>query len=360
MSNLQTINFTFAVMIFNVKQFLPDCIESVIRQKGDDIEVLLIDDGSTDGSEKICDEYQQKDSRVRVIHQKNAGVAAARNVAIENAKGKWLVQIDGDDILTDHAIDSMREYIDDDSDIIQFDSIPFVSFDDFPTHSLKGDRMIVAGDLLQEYHYQLIDKSNAKIKFPTYNLNPAWSKMWNMAFIHQHGLRYFPEVVKGEGTLFTFNASYYATKVTIDPRPIYGYRINPYSIMRRFSADIMENQDVQFRTYLKVLQKHNEDSNPTMVSALYKRGMYLIENAIYLSISHPDCNWSKDKRVEWLKELVSYDWVQQTASFAQSIDNQNKVYQYISNKKISGLNRYCKYLRFNLSFRKLLKSFGIR
>ena len=68
---MENINFTIAVMIYNVEQFLPACIESCIKQSGDDIEILLIDDGSTDRSGNICDEYAERDSRVSVIHKQN-------------------------------------------------------------------------------------------------------------------------------------------------------------------------------------------------------------------------------------------------------------------------------------------------
>lgn len=349
---MQKIDFTIAVMIYNIERFLPMCVDSIIAQNGDDIEILLIDDGSTDSSGKICDDYAKKDSRIRVIHQNNAGVAAARNVAIDEAKGKWLIQVDGDDVLLPNTIEYGREYFNDDSDLLQFDAVDFVDNVSLDAWSPKGEEMVVSGDLLKEYHLQLVDRTNPKIIFPTYNLNPAWSKMWNMDFIRRYDLHYDPKVVKGEGTLFTFTCSYYMKKVRIIPKPIYGYRINPYSIMRRFSADILENQNVQCETYQRVIDEHNENDNEIIKKALSKRGLYLIENAINLGISHPDCPWDNEKCIDWCKTLCSLDWVQQAVKYAKDNDMSNSIFDLIRNNDYIGLAKKCASQKKHEKFKK--------
>ena len=94
---MQNVSFTIAVMVYNIERFLPMCVDSIIAQKGDDIEILLIDDGSTDSSGKICDDYSKKDSRVRVVHQENAGQAAARTQGISCSSGQLIMFVDSDD-----------------------------------------------------------------------------------------------------------------------------------------------------------------------------------------------------------------------------------------------------------------------
>ncbi len=85
------------IPVYQAKKFLYKCIDSVLSQTYQEIEVILIDDGSTDGSAEICDDYVARDNRVRVIHQKNAGVSAARNRGIEQATGQYLMFVDADD-----------------------------------------------------------------------------------------------------------------------------------------------------------------------------------------------------------------------------------------------------------------------
>lgn len=93
------------IPIYNVEKYLEKCLKSVIRQTYSNTEILLIDDGSTDLSAKISDEYQKRDDRIRVFHKKNGGVSSARNLGIEKAKGEWLTFVDPDDWLEENMIE---------------------------------------------------------------------------------------------------------------------------------------------------------------------------------------------------------------------------------------------------------------
>ena len=87
------------VPIYNVEKYLPQCIESILRQTYTNLEIILVDDGSPDSCPQICDDYAAKDSRIKVIHQANSGVSAARNSGLKIAKGKYIGFIDGDDYI---------------------------------------------------------------------------------------------------------------------------------------------------------------------------------------------------------------------------------------------------------------------
>lgn len=95
------------VPVYNTAQFLPHCIDSILSQNFSDFELLLIDDGSTDGSGQICDSYAEKDNRVRVFHKENGGVSSARNLGLNEAKGKWVCFVDSDDELMPNALQVM-------------------------------------------------------------------------------------------------------------------------------------------------------------------------------------------------------------------------------------------------------------
>jgi glycosyltransferase involved in cell wall biosynthesis len=100
------------VPVYNTAQFLPHCIESILSQSFTDFELLLIDDGSTDGSGKICDAYAEKDNRIRVIHHKsNIGLWAARNTGQDAATGEYLWFPDGDDYFHKDIMKTMYEAI---------------------------------------------------------------------------------------------------------------------------------------------------------------------------------------------------------------------------------------------------------
>ena len=97
------------VPVYNVAQYLPDCVKSIFAQNVTDMEVILVDDGSTDNSGALCDQYVKKYSIVKVIHQKNAGLSAARNTGIEAAKGEFITFVDSDDMLADGFISTALE-----------------------------------------------------------------------------------------------------------------------------------------------------------------------------------------------------------------------------------------------------------
>ena len=94
------------IPVYNVREYLPQCLDSVIRQTYQNIEILVVDDGSTDGSLLICDEFAGKDPRIRVIRAVHGGISAARNIGIENANGVYLTFFDGDDWMEPDAIDT--------------------------------------------------------------------------------------------------------------------------------------------------------------------------------------------------------------------------------------------------------------
>ena len=91
------------VPVYNAERYLARCIDSILSQTFTDFELLLIDDGSPDGSGKICDEYAKKDLRVHVYHKENGGVSSARNLGLDRAKGEWVVFVDADDWILPHT-----------------------------------------------------------------------------------------------------------------------------------------------------------------------------------------------------------------------------------------------------------------
>ena len=95
------------IPVYNIKNHLEICLQSILSQTYQLLEVIVVDDGSSDGSEQLCDEYAEHDSRVRVIHQKNSGVSVARNRGIKLARGEYVTFVDGDDWLEANAIEVM-------------------------------------------------------------------------------------------------------------------------------------------------------------------------------------------------------------------------------------------------------------
>lgn len=109
------------IPVYNVKPYLERCVQSVLRQTYKDVEVILVDDGSTDGSGELCDKIAERDSRVRVIHQENQGLSGARNTGIRQATGEYVIFMDSDDEwLLDKGLDALVRQCDEKTDMVTF------------------------------------------------------------------------------------------------------------------------------------------------------------------------------------------------------------------------------------------------
>ncbi len=107
------------VPVYNAETWLPRCIESVLSQSYENLELILVDDGSTDDSLAVCRKYADGDSRVTVIHQENGGVSSARNAGLERARGEWVLFVDSDDeILPSYCLDMVRAAGEQDVDVL--------------------------------------------------------------------------------------------------------------------------------------------------------------------------------------------------------------------------------------------------
>ena len=114
------------IPVYNVEAYLCECIDSVINQTYKNFEIILVDDGSTDSSGKICDDYAEKDERVRIIHKENSGPSKTRNVGLECAKGKYIYFLDSDDYIELNALELLVNTAESDgADLVFFDAHSF-------------------------------------------------------------------------------------------------------------------------------------------------------------------------------------------------------------------------------------------
>ena len=98
---------TIIIPVYNIKKYLHDCIESILSQTYQNLEIILVDDGSTDGSEKFVDDYAKSDKRIKVVHQKNMGLSGARNTGLKHTTGKYVTFVDSDDRIEPSMIESL-------------------------------------------------------------------------------------------------------------------------------------------------------------------------------------------------------------------------------------------------------------
>lgn len=134
--------------VYNVESYLDRSVQSILGQSYRDIELILIDDGSTDGSLSICEELAKKDNRVKVIHKKNGGVSTARNVGLEIATGEYLTFVDPDDFLAPDTYLVNMEYLiaHKDVDILQYPYCNYISDDEILNYHRPSEYLLVGAE----------------------------------------------------------------------------------------------------------------------------------------------------------------------------------------------------------------------
>ena len=144
------------IPVYNVEEYLRECVDSVLKQTYEAFEVILVDDGSTEGSGDICDEYVEMDTRVQVIHQKNQGLSGARNTGFASANGKYVYFLDSDDWILPETLEELEDKAEkEEAEVVFFDAN---SFADNPEEFLVEQRYIRKHAYETEEGYKVLEK----------------------------------------------------------------------------------------------------------------------------------------------------------------------------------------------------------
>lgn len=242
------------IPVYNCEKYLERCLDSVLRQRlddGDELQIITVDDGSTDGSGAILDRYANEHSNIQVIHQPNQGVSAARNNALDVAEGDYIHFVDSDDfLLFDNAYRVLLQMIkkaENPIDILRFNMIKF-----FEGKEINVDQYYNLDDCIIEFEGTGREACH-ELKFIGY----AWMSLFRSAIIQEQPLRYDTSMSFNEDALFNLQLYSTVNHVVITTANVYGYYLNSGSVS--FSAD--KNRS------LKVLN-NLFDTIPKIVSAL--------------------------------------------------------------------------------------------
>ena len=241
---------TIIIPIYNVEKYLSKCIESVINQTYKNLEIILIDDGSTDSSGIICNQYSKKDSRIKLIHIKNSGVSNARNVGLDNASGDWIVFVDSDDWLEFNFCERLYEIVMNDP------SIDIVC---------SGYKRIYA---------DTVEPINCDKKKIYYNNYQYLLKLLNVqngyGFCHMKlirkecikKIRFNNKIVVAEDALFNMQILKNVRKVLQIGEGLYNYRFNENSLVRKYDKNYLKkylNAMKETYKYIKQEYKYNQE-----------------------------------------------------------------------------------------------------
>lgn len=233
------------IPIYNVEIYLPQCLNSIAKQLGDGkngrIEVILVDDGSTDGSGEIADSYADAYSCVRVIHKKNGGVAAARNTGMEAAAGSWLYFMDSDDWMAKDGIARLLEAAAacPQADMVLLDAWQNAGVREWAWEHFEREARWDSREELQRLQrgvlYYPMDFPGMKVP-----LAAPWDKLYRRAFLDINQIRFREELQVLDDMIFNMEVLGKAKKAAYKKYRVCHYRHVPSSITNRFRADRAE------------------------------------------------------------------------------------------------------------------------
>lgn len=216
--------FSIIIPVYNGEKFLEKCVASLDSYKDNDIEIIVIDDGSSDNTPQICDKLQSTNSRVKAFHIKNEGVSNARNFGISQAKGKYIMFLDSDDMLFDNALVDAKKKLDNKAfDLVMFPYSIMLENDEIKENiSIFDTEAPTREDVFRSY-------------ITTDNMNYCWGKLYDREFLLNSNVKFDTSLAIGEDVKFFFEY--------VDCKPVMAHFDIPMVKYRQVSSSAIHNYD---------------------------------------------------------------------------------------------------------------------
>lgn len=295
-NNMVILNGTELVSIivpaYNVEKYIGRCVSSIQKQTYQKIEIIAVDDGSTDNTGNLLDDIQKGDGRVCVIHQNNAGVSTARNAGIDASSGEYLIFVDGDDYLAEDFVEYMLS-------IARKTGAEFcMSVCSYTKENEKQSQRECIKVLSSEDATALLLSLKVTVG--------CWNKLFHRNFLVRNKLRFSSDLFYGEGLYFITTAAQLAACVGVGNRKVYYYRRNNISsATSRFNVQNLYNGENSIRRIAKEL-RFNSKKIDTMLTLHYS--VFCLGAAVKLKANHLAKEYRQDY-LRWMKYVKQHIWM---------------------------------------------------
>lgn len=278
------INISIIIPVYNAEKYLDKCLMSVLNKKHKDVEVILIDDGSTDNSSSI---YLKYEKHMRIYKNSNHGVSYSRNFGLSKATGKYIMFVDSDDYLIENWYDVVNSYLNTTSDIIILSSnFKELDFD-------ISNKNAFVNKILN------ISKNNLFLSSPC-------SKLYKREYLEKNGILFDENVKNGEDMLFNIKGVINTNNILLDRNSIYIIRKNNESVSHIFSKQIIDS-DIEFNRCLSkiLLGKLSNIQIQNILSKISLNGLSMILSRISFLACFQDAHrYYSDINLSFYKEKI--------------------------------------------------------
>lgn len=237
---MATTKYSVIIPVYNAGQTLPRCLDSLLSQNHDEVEILLINDGSIDESGRICREYERNNACIRYIEKENGGVSSARNCGIDHAKGQYLLFVDSDDYVTPDYFSSIDAVL----STYEYDLIQFSNYFTDGVHQTERIREPFQAMTRETLFPKLIETLNKK------KSNGPVAKVYSRSLVEAHCIRFPEDMEVGEDRAFFIHYSLYMNSFCVSDHPIYVVNTESGSSLSRKKRDDLDEQTAHLNAYL--------------------------------------------------------------------------------------------------------------
>jgi glycosyltransferase involved in cell wall biosynthesis len=262
------------IPVYNAAPYIEQCIDSILNQTLQDIEIIAVNDGSTDESKQLLDRLALTDERLNVFHQSNKGVSATRNFGLQQAAGKYIGFADADDFMAPTMLLELYQVVEQNNCDFGICNVLLLKENEPPKLRLNlSDEVIEISGKRSEFIREMM-------RFRYDNAN--WNKLFVAAIIRKHQLHFDQEMHIYEDILFNLQYAQFATKVAIVAEPLYNYRVLQNSLYSSNISSRVEQFNQLFSKYLQFAQEHAGNSEREvfrleMARATYNQFLYNTE-----------------------------------------------------------------------------------
>lgn len=317
----ESVRVSVIVGIYNVEQWMSRGMKNILSQTYQDFELILVDDGSTDACPQLCDDWAQRDSRIKVVHKINGGAGSARNAGLDVARGAYVYFYDIDDL----AVPSLLEYGVSEMDKRQVDLLVF------------GFNMIEQGRRNSNIRCSFCERqieSNVDLRdvfLDNFVLCRGgngflWNKMYRRSFLQFHHARFENQRIQ-QDEAFNLLVYQHLERVYISSAVLYDYYVYDKGNNRsRFYPD-------RFEIYVSVIQhflslqkywKLYDERFDTYLAMRYWNGM---NQCLRFNMFHPDCPWNNQQRRKELQRIMAHPLTQRALSKLPSLSVEDRLYK---------------------------------
>lgn len=350
---------TIGIAAYNVGHYLSACIESVLAARQDGVEIMIINDGSTDNSGQICNEYAKQYPDLTVIHKENGGISSVRNLMIEKASGDWICFVDGDDRLAPDAVKIMTEYADSEYDTIYFDKVDFTFDHSIPPYLTKAEPIELSGSEIETLFLDTLYTVTGARNYINTILRSVTSKLFKVSFLREHNLKFDERIIYAQDVLFVLRGLQKSRQIKMVRRPVYQYRQNPRSVVHRYNTRIRKNMAELSEALHKLGQDYGGDD---IMERLRLRCVADFSGLLKLDLCHPNNPDGFAKRKAEFEEICRADWCRRAFEIkdkAMLTPNDRKSYTVFTSGDFKKICRYYKRKYRKEKLKRLINIIGL-